>query len=114
MVVHEIKSHDEFKQAINGDKPIVIDAWATWCGPCKLIKPVFAKISDTPAAEKMGFYSVDVDDQEQIAQELGIRAMPTFLFYKDGKQIETVVGADPSKLQVSASTLEATSWICRA
>lgn len=101
MVVKTINSYDEFKTAISGDKPAVLDFKAVWCGPCKMISPIFEKISDTPAGEKIDFYQVDVDDQEQVAQELGIRAMPTFIVFKGGNKIDEVVGADPSKLQVS-------------
>ena len=85
------------------DKIVVIDFWATWCGPCKMIGPIFEKIAETPAGEKLGFYKVDVDEQSQIASEVGIRAMPTFAFFKNGEKIETVVGADPSKLQAAIS-----------
>ncbi|PWN25983.1 thioredoxin [Jaminaea rosea] len=103
MGVTEIKSFEQFKEVIGGSKPTIIDFWATWCGPCKMISPIFEKISDTPVGEKLGFYKVDVDDQEQITQELGIRAMPTFVVFKDGDKIDTVVGADPAKLQAAIS-----------
>ena len=103
MGVQPIKSYDEFKQVTGTDKIIVIDFWATWCGPCKMIGPIFEKIAETPAGEKLGFYKVDVDEQSQIASEVGIRAMPTFAFFKNGEKIETVVGADPSKLQAAIS-----------
>lgn len=100
MGVQVISSYDQFKEVTGGDKIVVIDFWATWCGPCKMIGPVFEKISDTKAGETLGFYKVDVDEQSQIAQEVGIRAMPTFVFFKNGEKIETVVGADLTKLQV--------------
>lgn len=103
MGVQSIKSYEEFKEITGGDKIIVIDFWATWCGPCKMIGPVFEKISETPAGEKLGFYKVDVDEQSQIAGEVGIRAMPTFIFFKNGSKIEEIVGADPSKLQAAVS-----------
>ena len=103
MGVQQIKSYDEFKQVTGTDKIVVIDFWATWCGPCKMIGPIFEKIAETPAGEKLGFYKVDVDEQSQIASEVGIRAMPTFAFFKNGEKIETVVGADPSKLQAAIS-----------
>ncbi|WFD18065.1 hypothetical protein MCAP1_000277 [Malassezia caprae] len=101
MGVQVITSYDQFKQVTGGSKVVVIDFWATWCGPCKMIGPVFEKISDTPAGDKIGFYKVDVDEQSQIAQEVGIRAMPTFVFFKDGQKIDTIVGADPAKLQAA-------------
>ena len=69
MGVQPIKSYDEFKQVTGTDKIIVIDFWATWCGPCKMIGPIFEKIAETPAGEKLGFYKVDVDEQSQIASE---------------------------------------------
>lgn len=86
---------------INGDKPIVIDFWATWCGPCRVIGPIFEKISETPAGEKIDFYKVDVDTQEKIAQEVGIKAMPTFVFFNKGQPVNKVLGANPAALQVS-------------
>ncbi|CAO1622912.1 unnamed protein product [Parajaminaea phylloscopi] len=103
MGVTAITSYDHFKEVIAGDKPVIIDFWATWCGPCKMISPIFEKISETPAGDAVGFYKVDVDDQEQVAQELGIRAMPTFVVFKNGSKVDEVVGADPSKLQAAVS-----------
>lgn len=84
---------------IAGDKVVVIDFWATWCGPCKMISPIFDKISETPASQKLDFYKVDVDEQSQIAAEVRISAMPTFVFFKNGQKVDSIVGADPSKLQ---------------
>ena len=61
---------------INSGKYVVIDFWAEWCGPCRVISPVFEKLSGaTPGVE---FYKVDVDDQEAISQEVGIRAVELF------------------------------------
>lgn len=65
---------------ISSGKVILIDFWATWCGPCRTISPVFEKLARENATEGVEFYKVDVDDQSDIAQEVGIRAV-RFLHY---------------------------------
>lgn len=70
---------------------MIIDCMATWCGPCKTIAPEIVKLSNTyPAAR---FYKLDVDEVPDVAQELGVRAMPTFLIFKGGEKVGEVVGA---------------------
>ncbi|GAA5998349.1 thioredoxin family protein [Rhodotorula paludigena] len=96
-MVKTLDSYDAFKAATSTDKLVVIDFWATWCGPCKVIGPVFEKLE--PTFPDLEFFKCDVDDQEQIAGEVGIKAMPTFAFYKNGEKVGTVVGADPNKLR---------------
>ncbi|KAF7980696.1 hypothetical protein HWV62_43934 [Athelia sp. TMB] len=91
MGVKAVTSLAEFQQIINEDKYSVFDFWATWCGPCRQISPEFEKLSG--AHEHIDFYKVDIDDQPEIAQEVGIKAMPTFKLFKKGEQINEVVGA---------------------
>ncbi|KAF5312172.1 hypothetical protein D9619_002446 [Psilocybe cf. subviscida] len=98
-VVKAINSTAEFETIINSGKPVVIDFWATWCGPCRTISPIFEKFADLDEHKDVEFYKVDVDEQEEIAAKVGIRAMPTFQLYKGGVKINDVVGADPAKLQ---------------
>ncbi|KAF9073768.1 thioredoxin [Rhodocollybia butyracea] len=100
MVVKAIESHQEFTAIINSGKTVFIDFWATWCGPCRMISPVFETMSEeAELKEKVEFYKVDVDEQPDISQEVGIRAMPTFMAFKDGNKIDELVGARPADLQ---------------
>uniref|UniRef100_A0A8C5P713 Thioredoxin domain-containing protein n=1 Tax=Leptobrachium leishanense TaxID=445787 RepID=A0A8C5P713_9ANUR len=97
-MVKFIESKEEFT-AITAKcgKLIVIDFTASWCGPCKTIAPVFEQCSkDFPNAE---FYKVDVDDLSDVAEQCGIRAMPTFIFYKNGQRIDDLRGANTTELK---------------
>ncbi|KAI1407030.1 thioredoxin-domain-containing protein [Hypoxylon sp. FL1857] len=100
MTVHNIQTADEFKQAIKDNKVVLLDAFATWCGPCKAIAPILAKHSNDEQFKDIFFAKIDVDDLPELAQELGITAMPTFLLFKDGAQepAEKLVGANPNTL----------------
>ncbi|KAF5385046.1 hypothetical protein D9615_001004 [Tricholomella constricta] len=99
MPVVEITSLKQFQEIINSDTPSVIDFWATWCGPCRVISPIFEKFSDQAEYDGVKFYKVDVDAQEQISQEVGVRAMPTFILFKSGNKVKDLVGANPPGLQ---------------
>lgn len=70
---------------------------ATWCGPCKVIAPHIVKMSD--AFPSVRFYKLDVDEVPDVAQELGVRAMPTFIVFKNGEKVKEVVGANQKALQ---------------
>ncbi|KAK2462880.1 hypothetical protein APHAL10511_005078 [Amanita phalloides] len=96
MTVAPIESFEEFQTLINSGKPILIDFWAEWCGPCRFISPVLDKLASS--YPEVGVYKVDVDAQEKIAQEVGIRAMPTFILFRNGEKVNDLVGAVPNKL----------------
>ena len=78
---------------------VVLDCFATWCGPCKVIAPKVVKFSEEYPQAK--FYKVDVDEVSDVAQELGIRAMPTFLLFKNGEKVGEVVGANERALEAA-------------
>ncbi|WVO13158.1 thioredoxin [Cryptococcus depauperatus] len=106
-MVKAIESYDEWKSLIDGSDVVVVDYWATWCGPCKVISPVFAKLEEQ--FSQLKFVKVDVDAQEKIAKEANVKAMPTFVAYKGGEVIDTVVGAVPKKLEDLLQKVSASS-----
>ncbi|KAA8632264.1 hypothetical protein SMACR_04684 [Sordaria macrospora] len=99
MTVHIFETTGEFKEAIAKNPIVIVDAFAVWCGPCKAIAPQVAKWSeDEKFKDKIYFAKFDVDHLPDLAQELGIRAMPTFIIFKDGEKVGDVVGANPAAI----------------
>ena len=88
-----------FESLKNGQQPLVVDFWATWCGPCRMVAPIIAEL----AKEYDGQITVgkcDVEENDDLAAEFGIRNIPTIIFMKDGQVVDKVVGA------VSKATLD--------
>ena len=81
-----------FNELVNGDKPVVVDFWAEWCGPCRMITPII----DELAAEYEGraiIGKVNVDENDEITGQFGIRNIPTILYFKNGEIVDKFVGA---------------------
>ena len=88
---------DNFEtEVINSDKPVLIDFWAVWCGPCKLIAPIVEELS-TEYDGKVKIGKLDVDSNQQTSIKFGVRSIPTLLLFKEGKLKETIIGAVPKK-----------------
>ncbi|KAL6244086.1 thioredoxin trx1 [Rhinocladiella similis] len=103
MGVHNLADKTSFKTSVyeaGAGKLVVVDCFATWCGPCKVIAPEVVKFSESAEfKDKVDFYKIDVDEVPDVAQELGVRAMPTFMLFKNGEKVGEVVGANKRALE---------------
>ena len=79
------------KVVSSGDKTVLVDFWAPWCGPCKALTPILEEISGE-MGDQVGIYKVNVDENTDLAQEHGVQSIPTLLVYKSGALSETIVG----------------------
>ena len=83
---------ENFSEILNAGKPVVVDFWATWCGPCRKVAPVIEELAEE-YKDRVIVGKVDVEEQDDLAFQFGIRNIPTVLFLKDGKVVDKIVGA---------------------
>lgn len=92
----EVKDATFQNEVLESDKPVLVDFWAEWCGPCHMIAPVLEEI----AAEKsddLKIAKVNVDENGQSAQQHGVTSIPTMVLFKNGEPVERIVGAQPKE-----------------
>ena len=94
--VKEYTSDDFKSEVVESDTPVLVDFWAEWCGPCKVIAPVVEELA-TDYKGKIKFGKVNVDDNNMVASEYGVRSIPTLLIFKNGSVVNQIVGAVPKE-----------------
>uniref|UniRef100_G1MI46 Thioredoxin n=1 Tax=Ailuropoda melanoleuca TaxID=9646 RepID=G1MI46_AILME len=108
-MVKQIKSKYAFQEALNsaGDKPVVVDFSATWCGPCKMTKPFFHSLSQkySNAPHKVVSLKVDVDDCQDVTSECEVKCTPSFQFFKKGQKMGEFSGTNKGKLEATINEL---------
>lgn len=98
-------TNDNFESLKNGQLPLVVDFWATWCGPCRALAPTVKQLADEYDG-RIVVGKCDVEEAEDIAMQYGIRNIPTLIFFKDGKVVDKFVGAgSKAKLQEKIEAL---------
>ncbi|KAK2860247.1 hypothetical protein Q7C36_004413 [Tachysurus vachellii] len=96
-----IENKGDFDAALKnaGDKLVVVDFTAKWCGPCQMIGPIFKAMSENPKYKDVVFLKVDVNEAQDVSSACGIQCMPTFQFYKRGEKLEEFSGANKETLE---------------
>lgn len=91
-IVHMTDAEFEEK-VLNSPIPVVVDFWAEWCGPCRMVAPILEELAEE-CGEQVVIAKMDVDDQRETPAKFGVQAIPTMIFFKDGKEVDKIVGVE--------------------
>ena len=84
---------ENFDAVVNGDKPVLLDFWAPWCGPCRMVAPIVEEIAGE--RDDIGVGKVNVDEEMELAVKFGIVSIPTLIYLKDGMEVDKILGYRP-------------------
>ena len=93
MAVVPITKENFAQEVLQSEKPVLLDFWASWCGPCRMLSPIVDEVAEERTDVKVG--KVNVDEQPELAGEFGVMSIPTLLVFKGGKLVTQAVGARP-------------------
>jgi thioredoxin 1 len=91
MAVKQLTDTNFEAEVLKSDKPVMVDFYADWCGPCRIAAPIIEELSESNA-DKMYVGKLDVDANQQIAAEFGVMSIPTVIMFKDGKEVDRKIG----------------------
>ena len=83
---------ENFTETVGSNKPVLVDYWAEWCGPCKMVAPILEEVA-SDMSEKLTIGKVDVDANQELAAQLNIMSIPTLILFKDGEIVDQAIGA---------------------
>lgn len=96
-MVTEVTDENFEQEVIKSDLPVLLDMWAPWCGPCRMVAPVVEKLSEKYQG-KVKFYKLNVDENPRTAARYRVMSIPTLMLFKNGEVVDTVVGAVPERI----------------
>lgn len=89
--MEQIQSKDFKNKVLENEKPVLVDFYATWCGPCRMLTPILEQVIEE-SKDEFEIFKIDVDECEDLAREYGIMSIPTLIVFKDGKQVKKEIG----------------------